>query len=192
MTSKDFYNTLIGLSTQLSKEKLIAVGKPAEIAESYQNSIIIREREEYSLATQSNELDSFYQQFQVDNIEVFFVRFMPDLNKVGDFTIFAEEESDSIALNHTDGSIVMIPYYEVCEFELGEQDTITPNFLISESIEAFFEAISVVIEYSTHLALSGKVLSENKQSAKAIVEKCTKISGGNQYAPFWEYLLLNG
>ncbi|MDQ3395195.1 MAG: hypothetical protein M3512_13935 [Bacteroidota bacterium] len=117
---------------------------------------------------------------------VFFFRLLEDVKEILNYTIFEENEADSIAIDNNTIEMVQIMYTNIGDYELGyinEFENITP---VSSSPEKFLEALLIAAEMSSQI--KKKIITFEPVDLlirRRFAERCIAVSGGDKYKDFW-------
>ncbi len=121
------------------------------------------------------------------NFTIFHFNFLREVKEILQFSIFGENEADSVAINNNTGEIVDILYTDIGDYELGDIDELTHITPVAFDQESFLEALYLAAKLSVKIIKNEGALKSKINIDYA--EKCIIKAGGEKYRQFWWWFL---
>lgn len=133
-------------------------------------------------------IEEIVNNYSVNLVSTGSFRFLESTRVKEEYLFFAELEADYICLNTTNEKIVLIDHeiFDFYAWEFEEDYEVTDNIIMSASVSqnSFLDCLILAFEF-------GKTKWEdnfiNENWLKLTTKKCIELSGGEEYAKFWQY-----
>lgn len=142
-----------------------------EIVDSY-SPIPLQKRSEKQF---KEYLDALYYSFDLSNVQIGMITFLPDILETDKFLQFGNIEEQDLIVQDLETSKVLILDYV-------DQDQVI--WECSKNVESFFEACLILARFFTQ-----RLLAENTVNPMPYLREIEMIVGGKSYIPFYEMII---